>query len=235
MDWCFYKIGDSRPHVFFELESLDRAQIYLFADPLKNGRYWPEENDNKLWYYYWTLAKHYLGQQDEVPCYFVFFLCLPNNNVGSYKIYDDAPATYVRYEWKFKKFPTSWVPTKLEDVYNSPFQFYWPKIKQLCADFLNYHLKTCKCKTPPGYSPQKEVEDLENFLRYGHCKWCNNFSPPLNDLQEKCELVLIAYNCNKQLIVSRGKDLFDCTKDQVWSIETEKPERGDARENPQKL
>ena len=216
-DWCFDKIVNTKgsPWMFFELKSMDRAQIYLFADPVKNGQYWTEENDNNLWYYYWTLAKLYLGQAHEVPRYFVFFLCLPDKDVtpDGYQIYDDYCNTRVQYKWKFKQFP--WVPPNLYDIYNSPFRFYWPKIKQLCADFLNYHLKTCNCPTPPGnWSP---VDYLENFLRYGHCE-CNSPSRPLRNLQCKCELILIAYNCHKQLIVSRGKDQFDCAKDQVWWI-----------------
>jgi hypothetical protein len=220
VDWRFDKIGQSNPWVFFELESMDRAQIYLFADPLKNGQYWTKENDNKLWYYYWTLAKHYLGQRDEVPRYFVFFLCLPKDQLPSG--YRNAAGNDYHwdnhyYHWDFYQSPQLGINPQTinpaNSVYPSPFQFYWPKIKQLCAKFLNNHLKSCNCQTLTG---NWSAEDLEKFLRNG-CSKCNS-SPQLNNLQEKCELILIAYNCHKQLIVSRGKYLFDCAKDQIWDI-----------------
>ena len=225
VDWCFLN-NNNEPWMFFELESMDRAQIYLFADPVKNGKYWAEENDNKLWYYYWTVAKLYLNMGNEVPRYFVFFLCLPDD------LDERAKREYKEYHWDYcKKYAWSFMGISLfgicpEDVYSSPFKFYWPKIKQLCREFLEEKM-VWKCAKQPTLMENicipKPVE-LKEFQ-----------DETSEDTKKKCELILIAYNCHKKLIVSRGKDQFDCTKDQVWSIETGEPERGDARENPQKL
>jgi hypothetical protein len=78
---------DSNPHFFLELESLDRAQLYLFRE---HEGVTEENNDNKLWYYYGTLVNHYTYGK-KVPKYFIWLLILPDRRVEPYQLWDVTP------------------------------------------------------------------------------------------------------------------------------------------------
>ena len=112
-----------RPIFFVELESIDRSQLYLFRDhPQMNN----SDIDNKLWYYYGTLAKKYCPHQlqAEAPRYFVSLLILPDQKVSHYKIWDT--------DHIYNLFHPS-----LEDlVYENPYRFYDHIIKTSARHFL---------------------------------------------------------------------------------------------------
>ena len=106
---------------FLELESLDRAQLYLFWEHKGISE---EDNGNKLWYYYGTLANHHdLGWKEEIPRYFVWLLILPEHKVGSYPIWDVSD--YELFHPSVKKL-----------IYENPFKFYDPLIKTAASKFL---------------------------------------------------------------------------------------------------
>lgn len=120
VDYVFLK--GQKAEIFLELESLDRAQLYLFWE----HKGIPEnDNGNKLWYYYGTLANHHdQGRKDGTPRYFVWLLILPEHKVGSYPIWD-VGEPYSLFHHSVKKL-----------IYENPFHFYDPLIKTAARKFL---------------------------------------------------------------------------------------------------
>lgn len=120
VDFCLIK--NERPLIFFELESLDRSQIYLFHD----GGVSLNDNDigNKLWHYYGTLGNHYTNGTP-VPKWFMFFLTLPDQKVASYKLWDLDDRYYLLYDESLKNV-----------IYSNPFNFFDRQIKALARAFL---------------------------------------------------------------------------------------------------
>jgi hypothetical protein len=120
VDYVFRK--GRKAEIFLELESLDRAQLYLFWE----HKGIPEkDNENKLWYYYGTLANyHDLGKKGGVPRYFVWLLILPDRKVGSYQVWDVGEPYYL-FHSSVKKL-----------IYENPFDFYDPMIKAAARKFL---------------------------------------------------------------------------------------------------
>lgn len=77
-----FVIGDpSRPRYFFEVESLDRAQLYLFLP--HGGR----KDHSKLWYYWATVCKRNSGDR-KMPRYFVWLLILPDQPIVNFPFWD---------------------------------------------------------------------------------------------------------------------------------------------------
>ena len=105
---------------FLELESLDRAQLYLFRE---HEAITEESNENKLWYYYGTLVNHYTYKK-KVPRYFVWLLILPDRKVKSYQIWD------VTAEYGF------FHPSLKTMIYQNPYRFYDHLIKSAARQFI---------------------------------------------------------------------------------------------------
>ncbi len=79
VDYVFGNL--QHPKFFLELESIDRAQLYLFlADEDKL-------DDSKLWYYWATVCKH-LNGYPRMPRYFVFLLILPEEKINNLPFWD---------------------------------------------------------------------------------------------------------------------------------------------------
>lgn len=136
VDFVYYD-GD-KTHFFLEMESLDRAQLYLFSDiKLKSGEYTEE---NKLWYYLGTILKHINGEKD-IPRYFVWLLILPDKKVDDYS----------NYLWDIKR---CW--ERKEEyilhrglkklVFENPYRFYDHLIKTSARLFLEDKRKELKGK-----------------------------------------------------------------------------------------
>lgn len=122
--------------IYCELETLDRAQASTFFDPPDIA---PDESENKLWYYYVTLAKTH-HSPDTGPRYFVWLLVLPDIPVEPYLIWDLASNLgFCRPESK-QRF------TSL--ILNSPYQFYDPLIKCGAREFLTRRHKLIWFKNP---------------------------------------------------------------------------------------
>jgi hypothetical protein len=137
-----YLVNDV-PQVFLELESLDRAQLYLFSDPPVD----PEKNSlNKLWYYYVTLGERYRGELAG-PLYFAFLLILPDESVGHYQIWD-SKKDYGFFEASMESV-----------VRQSPFRFYDRRIKVSAREFLD---REQEFPEPPGLAEwtRKRPKDL---------------------------------------------------------------------------
>lgn len=119
VDFVFMENGG--PIIFFELESLDRSQLYLFSD----GGASTEDNDiaNKLWYYYNTLGKHYT-KREKIPKYFVFFLVLPDQPVTKYQL------------WDLDKHYQLYHPSLKTSIFSNPYRFFDRQIKTLARAFL---------------------------------------------------------------------------------------------------
>ena len=115
-DYVFSSKG--RCQYYLELESLDRAQLYLF---LPHGG---KTDDSKLWYYWATLCKRNEGYEG-MPRYFVFLLILPDQRVGTIPWWDSS-----KY---YKLFNKSLRPL----VQENPFIFYDRMIKASARLFLN--------------------------------------------------------------------------------------------------
>jgi len=118
VDYVFFT-KQRKPWLFLELESLNRAQMYLFSDGPVNGA----NEDNKLWYYNATLGKSYMPGEVS-PRYFVFLLILPDRPVKRYEVYD-LREDYQIYD-----------PTLREVVYRNPYKFYDRQIKAAARGFL---------------------------------------------------------------------------------------------------
>lgn len=118
VDYLLHRVGV--PKYFLELESLDRSQLNTF---LEHEDISENNNENKLWYYYGTLIKHYTFGES-VPKYFVWLLILTNHQVEPYQIWDVAP------EYKF--FHTSLKPL----IYQNPYRFYDNLIKSAARIFI---------------------------------------------------------------------------------------------------
>ena len=160
---------DEGPAVFIELETLDRAQLYVFVDPAR-----AEDNDNKLWYYYPTLGERH-RKAIKGPQLFVWILVLPDEPVGQYQIWDSDSGFFFR---------------KLQPlIRESPFRFYDPLIKASARLFLR---RQEYFPNPPEFR-----------------SWSRK-AP--GELQRLCELVFFTVT-RKELILSRGKDLFASHKE----------------------
>jgi hypothetical protein len=131
-----YRIGDRQqvdfvfavrrdegvPLLFLEVESLGGAQLYQFCEHRGINK---EENCNKLWYYYETLANHFTAGQ-RVPRYFVWLLILPDCRIerSPYQWWDANP------NYKFIH------PSLKELVCQSPYRFYDHLIKTSARLFI---------------------------------------------------------------------------------------------------
>jgi hypothetical protein len=114
VDYAFY-VKDM-PVVFLELETLDRAQLYVFVDSER-----VEDNENKLWYYYVTLGERH-REAIRGPRLFVWILVLPDEPVGPYQIWDSDSGFFFRQLQPL--------------IRESPFRFYDPLIKASARLFL---------------------------------------------------------------------------------------------------
>jgi hypothetical protein len=112
-----YVIGNPRkPKYFLELESVNRAQLYLFlADDNK-------KDASKLWYYYATLCKR-RGGDLTMPRYFVFLLILPDEPIGTFPFWDAHE--YKLFNRRLRKI-----------IQANPFSFYDRMIKTSARLFL---------------------------------------------------------------------------------------------------
>jgi hypothetical protein len=120
-----YVLGSLEEPVFYcELETLDRAQLYLFWDPPGLAK---RESPSKLWHYYVTLAKARQGQPRS-PRYFVWLLALPDYPVARYQVWD-FDRGYGFFQPKFRK-PFQHL------IKQSPYRFYDPLIKLAAREFL---------------------------------------------------------------------------------------------------
>ena len=166
-----YVIGDpEQPKYFFELESLDRAQLYLFLP--HGGR----KDQSKLWHYFGTVCKRIMGDR-KMPRYFVWLLILPDQPVKNLPWWD------ANYFGLFGR--------KLRQIVQaSPFAFYDRMIKTSSRLFLQRN------------------QDLA-YLKDGNEEWK---AGKLQDCQNICELVFLTCT-GRQLIMSRGRDRFDPTKE----------------------
>lgn len=125
VDYVYLK-SRTQPHFFLELESLDRAQLYLFSDiKLKCGEY---AETNKLWYYLGTIKNHL--ENKPIPRYFVWLLILPDKSV----------ADYSTYLWDIKKWgkEEEYIlhPSLKELIFENPYRFYDHLIKTSARLFL---------------------------------------------------------------------------------------------------
>lgn len=180
----------AQPRIFFELESMDRAQLYLFTDTefykrVKKAIH-NDDNDNKLWYYYGTLGNHFCPPEKKpipIPQYFVFFLVLPDRKVEG------------RYftQWDWSRYYQIFHPGLKAKMCENPFVFYDQQIKAHARAFLNRE---------------------EYFLSSQRGGW---EAIPLEKTQAVCELIFITCAIDR-LILSRGKDLFDPDKEQSFKI-----------------
>ncbi len=110
--------GDpERPKYFFEVESLDRSQLYLFLP--HGGR----TDESKLWYYWATVCKSILGDR-AMPRYFIWLLVLPDQPVGSYSNWD-CEKPHKLFDRKLKPL-----------IRENPFAFYDPLIKASARRFI---------------------------------------------------------------------------------------------------
>lgn len=113
-----------KPIVFFELESLDRSQLYLFTDAYLDPE---KEFQNKLWYYWGTLCNHYTKHK-KAPNFFVFMLILPDRSVEPYQLWD-TQKTYQIY-----------APSLRDYIFDNPFRFYDRQIKASARSFLHTNM-----------------------------------------------------------------------------------------------
>ena len=181
-----YVLGPrERPVIYCELETLNRAQLYLFWDPPGMPK---SESENKLWHYYVTLAKAY-QRRAESPRYFVWLLVLPDHPVERYQIWDFEP-DFGFFQPKFRK-------QFMHLIRQSPYRFYDPMIKLAAREFL---------------TKNKEVW----FRRADDKAWEPKWIAP-GTLQHRCELVFITLT-GRELVLSRGRDLFDAAKEQRVSV-----------------
>jgi hypothetical protein len=106
---------DGQPQIFVELDSLNCAQLMRFSDGQVSENV-EKDNWNKLWYYWFTLGKHYsLGKP--VPQYFLFLLILPDREVEPYQL------------WDIQKPYQLFHPDLARTVYENPYKFYDRQIK----------------------------------------------------------------------------------------------------------
>jgi len=120
-----YVLGPrEHPIIYCELETLDRAQLYLFWDPPGRPK---SESENKLWHYYVTLAKAY-QRRIESPRYFVWLLVLPDRPVERFQIWDFGRDLGF-FLPKFRK-------PFMHLIRQSPYRFYDPMIKLAAREFL---------------------------------------------------------------------------------------------------
>jgi len=107
-----------KPKYFFEVESLNRAQLCLF---LPDGH---RNDDSKLWYYWGTVCKALQGHA-EMPRYFVWLLILPDEPVSTMPFWD-ASSYYKLFSPRLRAI-----------VQDSPFRFYDQLIKTSAKLFLH--------------------------------------------------------------------------------------------------
>jgi hypothetical protein len=123
VDHAFF-VG-AQPLVFWEIETLDRAQLYVFHEAPRVPK---RDSENKLWHYYATLAKT-IAAPENGPRYFVWLLVLPDRPVGSYVIWDLPP--------HYGFFPRLIRRPIRALIQRNPFRFYDPLIKAAAREFLN--------------------------------------------------------------------------------------------------
>jgi hypothetical protein len=120
VDYVYRKNGKDK--LYLELETLDRAQLYLFWEHKKlKDKY----NANKLWYYYGTLANYYDLKQP-VPRYFVWLLILPDRKVKNYTTWDVHVPQYKYFHSSLRKL-----------IFENPYRFYDHLIKTVARLFLS--------------------------------------------------------------------------------------------------
>jgi hypothetical protein len=150
-----------RPLIYCELETLDRAQLYLFWDPPGLPK---RDSTSKLWHYYVTLAKAHQAPGTQ-PRYFVWLLVLPDHPVDRYSIWDIQDKSLRFFQPKFR-LPIAHL------IRHNPYRFYDPLIKLAAREFLTSRNKDVWFKVPHRQS------------------WEPHWISP-RDLQGQCELVFI--------------------------------------------
>jgi len=118
VDYAFSDARSRRPHIYLELETLDRAQLYNFLP-----RPDEEDDESKLWHYYGLLAKHLQGIE-LAPKALLFVMVLPDEPVDRYQLWDTARDVGL--------FRSELAPL----IYQSPFRFFDPLIKSAARLFL---------------------------------------------------------------------------------------------------
>ncbi len=125
VDYVYFK--NQKQYIFLELETLDRAQLYLFSDiKLKSGEYTEE---NKLWYYLGTIKKH-INAKELIPRYFIWLLILPDKKVDDY-----STNLWDIKKWGDKK---EYIlhPSLKDLIFENPYRFYDHLIKTSARLFL---------------------------------------------------------------------------------------------------
>lgn len=141
VDYVF-SAENGKPTLFLELESLDRAQMYLFhSGPINENN-----NDNKLWYYHGTLSNHF-SEGALKPRYFIFFLVLPDRKVEPYHLWD-MDRDYQLYDDSLKRL-----------VYENPYRFYDRQIKAAARAFLRDQCDLFDGRTWINY-PREKMQEL---------------------------------------------------------------------------
>ena len=121
VDYVFSK--ENKDIFFLELETLDRAQLYLFCD-ISN-----EIDENKLWYYLGTIIQKCAGAREHTPRYFVWLLILL-----------DRKAEYPTNLWDIKRWgeEKEYIlhPSLKNLIFENPYRFYDHLIKTSARLFL---------------------------------------------------------------------------------------------------
>jgi len=126
VDYVF--TDDNHNSIFFELESLDRSQIYLFRDYNGIDEDW---DDNKLRYYKGTIESR-IEKNLPLPRYYISFLVLPDQAVESYTIWDcDKHYNFLHNSLK-------------QVIFQNPYRFYNGVIKSSARLWLNGNLNYLK-------------------------------------------------------------------------------------------
>lgn len=120
VDYVYFE-NNTQPNFFLELESLDRAQLYLFCD-IDSDKI---DENNKLWYYLGTIKKH-VDSGVRIPRYFVWLLILPDRKV----------ADYSANLWDIKTDDHILHPSLKNLIFENPYLFYDHLIKTSARLFL---------------------------------------------------------------------------------------------------
>ena len=125
VDYVYF--SDTKQYIYLELETLDRAQLYLFSDIKLEGCKYTEEN--KLWYYLGTVKKHII-ENKPIPRYFIWLLILPDKKVEDYSA----------NLWDIKKWGKHHEyilhPSLKNLIFENPYRFYDHLIKTSARQFL---------------------------------------------------------------------------------------------------
>lgn len=134
--------------IYLELETLDRAQLYLFCDiELGDGG---DIDENKLWYYLGTIKKRIVSNEP-IPRYFVWLLILPDKRVEPY------PANL----WDIKGWGKSGEyilhPSLKDLIFENPYRFYDHLIKTSARLFISRQRDELEGKSLAAYQDTCEL------------------------------------------------------------------------------